>query len=818
LVALGVWSLDLLGLFAALDAWAYDVSVRIRARLSPGAAQVLLVEIPRPIADAEDESLVALAGRVRQLGASHMAFSFLPSAATRRALVRDHGVDDVTFGLPLVRGRVDPRRIQAIPHADNGDASGRWGAVWLPAVRGGIYREQLSGLTVDDRWIPTLEWAVARGLADRTFVDPGDRYRVHFRGGPGSLPCLSLDAAQSGSLVHELVAGRVVLFGLEPDSATVGIATSTTSSRGTMSLLEYHGHALNTLLTGHVVRGPSALHGLLLMLAVSSVVVLVYQACTVRVAFFLTLLLFALDGVLAIVTLAGCDLWLPWVQLGVVQFLCFALVFQRKSELSDAAIETLLLDLSAKLRHRRWPTGFFEAPEPWSQVLAFIHQTLNLNRLIILERPDNAYHLREIRAVNCTLADIDEQRRDYRRWPYAAAVDAGAPLRLSDRLFLKAGAPDERQYLVALTFGGELFGFMALGVAEEQLAEFVDFEPRLQDFADQIAELLYRRQVVLAERAEKRHLGSMFNHIAEANTYNELIRSVQLMERRLTRLENMFEKSPTAAAIYDLFGRLLMVNDRMSHLLESEGLTAVELTTVDLVAALSKRGLNESRRLLRHVVMDTWQESVPIRLDKQSGAYVLNIRPLQLEVPPSPDMADNSALLQLQGVLCEVIDRSSIAEIDDLKDRLTDLAPCVSAAAGAALGEAIRSLDDALRSRGVTVRRRQAEIPGYVLAAPNLLPRVFAALLDLLLSEASDDSQITISAREVRSGVAFLFSNRGFGVAEQWFSKAMSETGAGNGEFRKIREALGLVKSWDGRVTATSEIGEGSKIQLVLRR
>jgi len=183
----------------------------------------------------------------------------------------------------------------------------------------------------------------------------------------------------------------------------------------------------------------------------------------------------------------------------VVQAAVFAVVFWHKSLVQDRALRSLVVDLASRSRELASRSreqailpGFYASPEPWNQVVELVRQTLDLGWLIFLERIPDQYYVREIAALNCRFADIDERRRDYRRVPYSDAVAERQTVRLEQRLFLKADSAID-QYMTPLLFGGELLGFWAMGVSPDKVAANPDFFVLVDDIRDQIAEMLYHR-------------------------------------------------------------------------------------------------------------------------------------------------------------------------------------------------------------------------------------------------------------------------------------------------------------------------------------
>jgi len=534
-------------------------------------------------------------------------------------------------------------------------------------VRGGVYRRQQRQFLVDGAWAPALETVVA-GLAPSSTAASA-AYGIAFAGGPGSLPLVPAEMVLAGDLIPAVVRGKVVLVGQRMPAIYPGVSTPTTSAVDKMTLLELHGHALNTLLAGRAIRHLHAGHRLWLLAATALLGVLVYKRFECHLLGWPLLLALVLSLVAGTLSLWFARVWLPAVPLAIVQTFCCALVLARKTNFAHLTVTRLVLDLSVKLRRRTWPTDFLSSDDPWAQVVSFIYQTLNLNRLIILELPPNAFHLREVKACHCSFADIDEQRRDFRRWPYAAALESRGPIQIgSERSFLKAIGADENQYLAPLIFSGQLFGFLALGVERERLENFPDFPAKLQSFADGAAELLYRRHCALAEHNDKKIWVRMFGRIPEEEACAELVQSAHLLERRLGRLENMFDNLSTGTAIYDLFGRLLLMNRRLFELLQAEGVVPAELTMVDLIARLSDRGLDGARQLLRRVILEKRDESLPVTVGGAGRAFLLHVRPLRLELPQLTASLQESDPFRLQGIQCELVERSAAGRADDCRD------------------------------------------------------------------------------------------------------------------------------------------------------
>ena len=95
-----------------------------------------------------------------------------------------------------------------------------------------------------------------------------------------------------------------------------------------------------------------------------------------------------------------------------------------------------------------------------------INQSLNLKRMIFLERVPNDHRLKEIKAFECSIHDVVDLRRDYERTPYSTVIQEQKPL-LQTKPYLLPLAVEDQQYLAPLMFAGDVLGFWAFTVASD---------------------------------------------------------------------------------------------------------------------------------------------------------------------------------------------------------------------------------------------------------------------------------------------------------------------------------------------------------------
>jgi hypothetical protein len=871
-----VWLMSLTGLLDAVSGGSYDLLMRLCARWSRESPRVVLLELDLRRGVAESAYRQAL-DVLESLGTRKTVFTFLPPDVSAD-FYADAVRRGVVFGWPIVPDPDDPEQSRLAERPAGAELpEGSFGVVAVPPGPGAVKRRAPARFSVGRQRHLALEMAVAASLGGPLPPPTVETYLVSFSGGPGSLPAVSLDRLLAGGLVSELVQGRTALVGPVPGPPALGLHTPASSGSHTMSLLEFQGHALDTLLSERIPRTTGPLAALLLLALLTLPTLLLYQRLEVRLASWLTLALLALHGLLAALLAVSLRIFIPVVELMLAQGLLFVLALRGKALLTSQAIDALLQHLSARLRERLWPTSFYLSSEHWSQVINMVNQTLDLRRVIFLERVQADHRVREIEALNCSLADIDEKRRDYERTPYSTAIEAQRPIQVKG--YLKRDETDEQQYLVPLAFAGEILGFWAFGVEPARAAAIPQFESVVRDFADQIGELLYHRQRVYREQASGSPLLRLLRLQRELELYRALGRTVALVERRLGRVEGLLDDLSTAAIMYDLFGRVLEANARMLELLRAEGLAPYGMTALDLVAALTGHAPAQCRAFLRQVIIEKASVSLPVALSA-GRSFALSLR--ALNAGDRQGDLEEAAPFQLTGILCELVDTTSLTRLYDVKAHLmqslgvqlrSDLVALERAASRLAAGEltgqehseaaarfheravaalatvdecqqylgqntdaagserfpvdptsplerALEGLQPSARVRGLSFERPDPTLLSPVYASPTRLEDVFGSVLGHLAEDALGGTAMRIQVEEDESWVTFSFGNRGFGMPNERFQAWLfsDQNGGGSDAARRLRTAVRWVQDWGGTVEAESEVGCGTSIRLRLQR
>ncbi len=487
------------------------------------------------------------------------------------------------------------------------------------------------------------------------------------------MPHVKLERALAGGLVSELVRGRSVLIGPNSSGSLLGLHTPLHPHHATVSMLEFHGFALETLLSGSTIRQPGTVPTLCVLFVLVGWNIFLYQWINMRLASWLTVGLMALYVLMAWAVFSLTAFWPPIAEALVAQVGVFLLVFREKSIVRELALRRMLLAASAQLQERVAATSFYASQEHWTQVVTMLSQTLDLNRLILLDRVIGDHRVREVIAWQCSLDDIYERRRDYHREPYNTAIRERRLVKTVERRFFHSASATEDQYLKPLIFAGDVFGFWAFAIEPEKAAAIPQFETVIDEFASQITMLLYRRQQWLEQHhAEMRHNVQRYLQLEGGDqTYKSLDTSVTFLTQRLNRLENVFAHLGVATIVYNLFGNVLHANTRMVELMKFSTFMPYHMTALDLIVVLYGVDIGEARGFIRRIIFEKDTITIPAILPKHhENSYILNISPIVHGDSNYINNIDEIHPFHIIGILCELVDVSDIQKIHDIKIKL----------------------------------------------------------------------------------------------------------------------------------------------------
>ena len=558
------------------------------------------------------------------------------------------------------------------------------------------------------------------------------------------------------------------------------------------------------------------------------------------------------------------------------------MVSRYRAILENQALDQILLNLSAKLHEKAFPVSFYRSDDHWTQLIIMINQTLNLNRLVFLERVKDDHRLKEIAAYHCSIDDVIEQRRDFERVPYSSAILENKPI-LLEKPYLTANNASEYQYLAPLIFAGDVLGFWAFSVEPSQIKSDSKFASVAQTYMVQISEALHYRQEWQKQLELKNNpLINYFNLEGGSNLCKSLDQSVILLERRNAELQQVFNSLNTCGILYDLFGRVLLVNRRMEELTQSVKLRPYNITAVDFITEVTGNSIVDTRNILQKVILDQETISLSASLFGENSHQILHIKPLKTQNPEyeTDFIALQSNEFLTSGILCEIIDITELNATSELKKKmfdhfssqtvnelnsvltsLTDLQAlynpidqnsslfnniqgktqktlttlksvseqmaielkslftnklqCYPIDGLTALTKAIDKLKDYLTLKSIKLHFEMPAASGLVFASPAELTPLFHTLLITIIEDTYEAGDVWIDIEEKTNWITFRLRNNGIGIAAD---KKSRQTDDESSSSPKIANAVNCVENWGGSLDISSQIGEGSTVELTLKR
>ena len=874
-VCLVVWVLSISAILERPGNGLYDLLSRYLPEKERVEDPILLVEAAHQDQFKEEVFWFEVIDTLEAKGVQQIVFTFLPQTVSYGFYHHAADIAITVFGtrMDTEREDSDTQRAELPPEMPPGKTLAT-GVIQMPKEAHGISRSYRSVVASEQGVLPSLAVAATQQLG-RELPKLPDEFRIDFIGQPDKLPTVGIDDLMAGRLIDQLLQNKIVLIGLVPPYPFKGYDTPhSTDDRG-VTPLEYQGLALQTIITDNVLRFPGMweLLGCLLLVVFLNLTAHQYLGTfshiVVSIVFLVSLV------ALHIALLYFYQLWVPIVELVLAFILFQSLLGLRDNMLRNRLALQIILDQSFKRREQIMPKSFFRSPDYWSLVVNMVNQTLNLKRFIFLEAVEGDHRVKEVIALNCSLEDIKERRRDYHRTPYKTALEQNCSIEVS-RYFTEL-PETEQSYLVPLNFAGQVQGFWAFTVDRSEETQEEVLLGAVNNFAVEIGEMLFRRKRWVNQSRWYEHpLRKVLNMEKQNEPYREVSRILAFLVRRLSILESVFNALETATILYNPFGVVIQSNTKMISLLKSHGLNAYELSALDLAVRMTGSAPEQIRKLLGKVIINYESVQLPITVgEEKHQTMMLRIRPL---VAANED--DDELRLQpieLNGILFEINDVSSLVEINrvreslfhysllHMKDELEMLSSDFKELDDAAgsdmeanylslldrsrkLEDFIGSLDSYLGQENLlegttpypvaigdiiercvttmqpTAERRDIGVSAYLpdalplaLMVPNRFMELFETLLQVLINDGYEGSVIGVEVIRNDQSLVCRMNNEGVGMPDATLQRFLAPgQHVDRPDFQIINQIRPELDYWQASLSGSSSFGLGIRFELTL--
>jgi len=877
-LCLFVWGLSIAGLLNTPSSLIYDFFVRITPEQTKSSEDILLVEAEYKSRFEGDETWVRLLDTLDHKGARQIIFFFFPENVSSSFYQTAADLDYVIFGQELIQQSTKKQhtnKLLPLPPQTAG-INLRVGALPSPLTAYGMHRDYQARITHGKQSLLHVTLLAAQERTGKKY-NPPNPFRIDFVGQHRSLPKLSLSRIVSEDIIQELIKDKTVLVGFSPPFPFTGYSTPITPDSASMSPLEYHGLALQTLLNHTELRFPHSWEILIYLFLLVGLALIVHQTFGPFVHFIMGVLLFLVVPVVCWLLLVFTKTWFPIVEILLTFSLFLLFIVARDRQLRNRLAWQILLDQSLKKQEKVMPKSFFQSKDYWPLVVNMIKQTLNIKRTIFLETVEGDHRVNEVIALNTSLEEIQERRRDYHRTPYKTAIEKNTAIQVDS--YFKSLADDEQLYLVPLNFFGQVQGFWAFTIDTEAKSQTLEILNTANILAREIGEMLFRRKQWVEEgRWRNNPLRKLLNMEKHHEPYYEVTRITAFLVRRLSVLESVFNALETGTILYTTFGMVIQSNRRMTQLSKALNINAYGMSALDFGVHLTGKSPEKMRQILGRVIVsrETIQLSISVAGDKKHD-MTLTVRPLIASDDVAVDK-NKFQPIEMNGFLFEIIDVPNLMDsshnqkqlyrqnLKHLREKLKSFSGNMKAILNArqndneeetcqrlkqkydAIIHSVQSFEkrvhqellaetpgilpvDLLKTlnsttdnlqpdankRNVHISVQSGDAIPLIQAAPKGITDLLEAIISLLIADALDDSTIIISVNLRRDEIICSLVNVGVGMPPETFQRFLdSPDRADRDEFQKIHRLLPNLQRWQATFSGTSDFGQGLSFKLLL--
>lgn len=365
------------------------------------------------------------------------------------------------------------------------------------------------------------------------------------------------------------------------------------------------------------------------------------------------------------------------------------------------------------------------------------------------------------------------------------------------------------------------------------------------------------------------------------NPYHTLRHSVTLLDGRVSHLQQVFNNLNTGGVLYDLFGKVILLNKHMEEMAQSFDLKIYSMTALDFVMAVTGFDSDEAQKLLRKTIFDLETAAIPVTRLNSDSDYLFHIQPIKIK-GDSKESSETGAALPILGVLCELEDVTDVRVVyrikEDLFERLNrqlqqhfkylqtnlakitpDIQPetlqlvpfaemqnnieenhkildSVAEQMNRHIGhlvstvgsypidsqkiveKVIASLANYAEGRFIDIHLEAPDTVVLVFASPKEFYQLFNTVLLGMIDDTLDGTDVFIVVIETSDDIQYHFSNRGIGLISNHIEYQ------GKGSLSELtsqmhfRKFKGYVEYWQGKLELSSQVGEGSSVILTLKR
>lgn len=340
--------------------------------------------------------------------------------------------------------------------------------------------------------------------------------------------------------------------------------------------------------------------------------------------------------------------------------------------LNDKEEEKVIRTMSNRLQEKIVHTSFFNSNESWNELINLVSELFVIEKSIFLEKVENDHYMKEIISNNCKFCDIFERRRDYTREPYTSVVKTRHAQEI-DRQFFKESEENEVEFIAPLIYFNEVVGFWIFTIYKEQI---IDRERLLNDMtlcSKEIARLVHdRNRFQIQKNNDQQQFSNKLRKVMDLEVKNSsalMIRNnFSVFMKRMYLNEILIDNIHSNIILYDFFGKVINVNNKMNILLQEENIKTYSMSASEMLSTLTKIELIDAVNLIRSIMFNCTKHEQVIYFKNSKKRYFLSMSAI------TKDKIENkfstSYFADTYGVMFEFIDFSFVEGMIQTKENI----------------------------------------------------------------------------------------------------------------------------------------------------
>ena len=691
-----------------------------------------------------------------------------------------------------------------------------------------VYRTSISSLKDRDKTLHSFELKIAQSVLPLTETLPEASYGIRYQGGANAIPNIRADVLLNGNMLRGLIRDKIVLIG--PDyPRQFDLLTPTTKGDSGMSRLEIRGNMVASLLNqSYTTEMPFLPFFMVLVVIIAGTIHIARQS---QKNWFPVLALASVVvswGLFAICYFVA-SIWLPSTSLILAGLLSVIVVaFQRFTKLDDY-VQFWKIRSTARDGHHQ---SRFEE-NVWHAIGDVANQMFQPTRVVMMELEEGATHLKRVHAVGCDFSQISEKRLDYKRAPFWEPIQNKQPVCRSQRDFF-ASNPSirETEYILPLIHGITVYGVIAMAVDVKSFEKWADFDSFVNRFCREMSLLIAGSRRVADQDIEKSGRFAHWQTLPEEIAFLDIQNASQKQDDLIERVDIAFNACEAALATFDIYGRAIRRNSNFNRILQKTDLSISRASCIEVISTLSGLTMDQSRKIFRDAILHNQSDKHFIANDDIDDTMVMHIKPMRLQED------DHRTSIETHGLLLEIVDGEVFKDLLKWNHELSSaMVPQVLRKASeleqattllqvptseeeamtelfGSVGNTVSEIVSILKDCQTLASRKITEVPQdcflmdivpvwqsvkadfseklsqrlisisekfshqediRAVANPILLAKAFSVILQFLLDNAFDDSEIRFEIDATLEGIELRLSNQGGGTPVDALRKSLDQ-------------------------------------------